>query len=162
VVVTVRERSPVAQVGAAGSAELVDGSGRVLGPAPVGAVLPAIELGVAPGATPGSAPAAGAPGSGVTAAYRPGLRVAAALPAALVPRVVAVVVGADGALGLRLSGGSTAILGDATDLGAKLEAVLTMVTRVQVRTATIDASVPTAPVLTAGGGVATFSTHTGG
>jgi cell division protein FtsQ len=180
VVVTVTERRPVAEIGAP-AVELVDATGRVVAPAPVGTALPRIEFGTvsgpgdasatgggpaaggpAAGGPAGGTPIPGGPGTQLPAGYRPGVTVAAALPGALASKVVAVVVLGGGAVGLRLSGGASAILGDPTDLGPKLEAVLTLVERVQIGTGTIDATVPTAPVLTPGRQIATFSTQTGG
>lgn len=161
VTVAVVERVPVALVGAPGSAELVDASGRVLGPAPAATALPAVSVDPRPGAAPPAPPTAD-PGTSLPAGYRPALAVAAALPAALVPRTTGVVVGADGTIRLGLAGGAAAVIGDTTDLGSKLEAVLTLVERVRIGTGTIDATVPSAPVLTGGGEMATFSTRTGG
>lgn len=142
VTVDVVERTPVASVG---DGQLVDASGRVLGPAPVATVLPAVSL--------AASPAAPIPVAGGTlpAAYRPGLVVAAALPSELVPKVLGIVVDGDATVRLRLTGGAGAVLGDTSELASKLEAVLTLAERVRIGSSTIDATVPTAPVLTQGG-----------
>jgi cell division protein FtsQ len=141
VVVDVVERTPVASVG---DGLLVDASGRVLGAAPPSTALPAVTLA---GGRAAAVPAAGAT---LPPAYRPGLVVASALPAPLVPKVVAVLVAPDGTVRLGLAGGAGAILGDTGELSSKLEAVLTLVERVRIGSGTIDATVPTAPVLTQG------------
>jgi cell division protein FtsQ len=158
VTVTISERTPVATVAAGGGAVLVDGTGRVLAPAPAGLPLPAVQLDPGP---PGPVPAA-TPGSVLDPRYRPGLDVAAALPPLLGSRVLTVAVEGDGTVRLRLVGGTVALLGDATDVPAKLEAVATLVQRVRLGAATIDATVPNEPVLTGGAQIATFSTQTGG
>jgi len=151
VTVSVAERVPVAVIGPVGDIALVDASGRVLAQAPLGAPLPEVELEAAPG-TSGSVggPAPGLPGSDVAPGYLPGLAAAATMPPALVPRILAIVVGTDGTLTLRLSGGASAVLGDSTQLAQKLIAVLTLVERVRIGTKTIDATVPALPVLRSG------------
>ena len=151
VTVAVSERVPVAVIGPVGDIGLVDVSGRVLAQAPLGAHLPEVELEAAPG-TAGSVggPAPGPPGSDVAPGYLAGLAAAAAMPPALVPRILAIMVGINGDLTLRLSGGSIAELGDGTQLEQKLIAVLTLVERVRIGTKTIDATVPALPVLRSG------------
>ena len=154
VIVTVTERVPAAIV----VSDLVDASGRVLSPAP--AFAPLVPVRVDTGAT---APAVPPPGQGVPAIYRPGLAVAASMPAALRARVAAVLVRPDGTVRLALTSGTSALLGGTGDLGAKYEALLTILERVLVGRAPIDVSVPSAPVLlTSPAAAATVSTHTGG
>jgi len=151
VTISVAERVPVAVVGPVGDIGLVDVSGRVLAQAPMGARLPEVELDSVPGRV-GSVggPAPGPPGSDIAPGYQPGLAAAAAMPPALVSRTLAIVVGTDGSLTLRLSSGATALLGDGTQLAQKLIAVLTLVERVRIGTDTIDVTVPALPVLRAG------------
>jgi cell division protein FtsQ len=154
VIVTVTERVPAAIV----VSDLVDASGRVLSPAP--AFAPLVPVRVDTGAT---APVVPPPGEPVPGIYRPGLAVAAAMPAAVRTRVTAVLVRPDGTVRLALTTGTSALLGDTGDLAAKFEALLTILERVQVGRAPIDVSVPTAPVLlTSPAAAATVSTHTGG
>jgi len=165
--ITVRERSPVAiaaapadRAGAGPSGPdaataapaastraatvLVDGSGRALGPAPSGTALPVIEVDPRGGAA-ASLPR---PGTAVGPAYRPGLTVAAALPRALIGRVVTIAVGADGGVRLALAGGASAIIAAPTDLGPKLGALTTILDQTKSVSGTIDVRVPAAPVLT--------------
>lgn len=158
--VTVTERVAVAQISTTAGAVLVDGSGRLLAEAPAATALPVLSLAgaIAPAPslhTPALAPAASpasstALGSFLGAPFHPGVLVAAALPPALVPRVLGIVIGAGGRVRLELSGGASAKLGEPSDLARKLEAVLTLVERVRIGSETIDATVPNFPVLTAG------------
>jgi hypothetical protein len=84
----------------------------------------------------------------VAPAVLDGLSVAGALPAALRPRVAAVRVAATG-VELTLLPRGIARLGDARDLAAKLDAVLTVLERASVANlAVLDVRVPSAPVLT--------------
>jgi len=154
VIVTVTERVPVAVV----VSDLVDVSGRVLSPAPAFATLLPVRIGAG-----AKAPALPPPGATIPAVYRPGVQVVATMPAALRPRVQAVLVRPDGTVRLALSNGTSALLGDTTDLAAKFEALLTILERVDVGRAPVDVSVPSAPVLlTSPAAAATVSTHTGG
>jgi cell division protein FtsQ len=155
--ITVTERVPVGVVGAPGYQMLVDGSGRILGPAPLTSDLPVVEVEASRGGD--TVPPAG---GSLVAAYGPALATAAAFPPALVPRVVTVVAEPGGTVLLDLAGGASAELGPPTQLASKLIAVLTLVEKVNLGTSRIDATVPSAPVLTDGSGVATFSTLTGG
>jgi cell division protein FtsQ len=139
VIVTVTERVPAAVI----AGMLVDASGRVLSVAPSFAAL--VPVGADRGTTPPPVPR---PGGEVAAVYRPGLMVATAIPPALRPAVGAVLGGAGGVVRLTLTEGASALLGDTTALGQKLEAVLTVVDRVRIGHGTIDARVPSAPVLT--------------
>ncbi len=118
---------------------LVDASGRVLSVAPSFAAL--VPVGADRGTTPPPVPR---PGGEVAAVYQPGLMVATAIPPALRPAVGAVLVGAGGVVRLTLTSGASALLGDTTALGQKLEAVLTVVDRVRIGHGTIDARVPAA------------------
>jgi len=154
VIVTVTERVPVAVV----VTDLVDASGRVLSPAP--AFAPLLPVRIDTGAT---APPVPPPGATIPGVYRPGVDVAASMPAALRARVAAVLVRPDGTVRLALTAGTSALLGDGSNLAAKFEALLTILERVQVGRAPIDVSVPSAPVLlTSPAAAATVSTHTGG
>jgi cell division protein FtsQ len=139
VIVTVTERVPAAVIGGM----LVDATGRVLSVAPGFAPLVpvAADRGLAQPVLP-------PPGGQVPAAFRAGLVVATAIPPALRPHVGEVLVGPGGAVRLTLAGGASALLGDTSDLGQKLEVVLTLVDRVRIGTRTIDTRVPSAPVLT--------------
>jgi cell division protein FtsQ len=139
VIVTLTERTPAAVVGGM----LVDATGRVLSVAPGFAPLVpvAADRGLAQPVLP-------PPGGQLPAAFRPGLVVATAIPPALRPRVGEVLVGPGGTVRLTLAGGASALLGDTSDLGQKLEVVLTLVDRVRIGTGTVDARVPSAPVLT--------------
>jgi len=74
-----------------------------------------------------------------------------------------VLVRPDGTVRLALTNGSSALLGDSSNLAAKFEALLTILERVQVGRSPVDVSVPSAPVLlTSPAAAATVSTHTGG
>jgi cell division protein FtsQ len=139
VTVIVTERVPLGSVARpGGGVAVVDASGRVLAwqsSAPPGLVL------VAP-VTPGL------PGTVLNRAAGPALRVAAALPAALVGRVVTVTADAVGSVTLDLGGGVTAKLGSTTALEAKFTAVATVLAGVHVSgPAVIDVSIPDEPTV---------------
>ena len=138
VIVTVTERAPVAVIGGM----FVDASGRVLSTAPGFAPLLAVRIDL--GAT---APAPPAPGGTVAPVYRPGVEVVTGLPAALRPHVGVVFVRQDGTVRLGLVGGASAVLGDTSALPEKFAAVLTLLDRVRIGSATIDVTVPSSPVL---------------
>ncbi|HXX91965.1 MAG TPA: FtsQ-type POTRA domain-containing protein [Acidimicrobiales bacterium] len=146
VTVTVVERVPVAAVDRRGGVALVDASGRVLAwpaAAPAGLPLLAAPVGV------------GRPGSTLGAGARPGLTVAAALPPALARRVQGVDVGRDGTVTLDLGSGLRAELGAPSTLGAKLEALASVLAGAQPHgPALIDVTVPDEPLVGAAPGPA--------
>jgi cell division protein FtsQ len=138
--IAIVERVPVASVGAAGGGwALADRTGRVLAKH----AAPARDLPQITGGAP-----AGPPGSFVAVPVRNALVAAAAMPAALRPRAPVVAVGADG-VELRLKPAGVAKLGSIDRLEAKLDAVLTVLERADVKNlAVLDVRVPSAPVLT--------------
>lgn len=137
VVVTVVERTPVAALARPGGIALVDGTGRVLAwttVAPPGVVALAAPV------------AAGTPGTRLAAADRPGLLVAATIPAVLVGRVRSVAVDDAGQVRLDLGGGLSALLGTADDLPAKWESLASVLAGANPTGAlVIDVSVPGSP-----------------
>lgn len=140
VTVTVTERVPAAVVEQAGHGdELIDASGRVLGPvagAPAGLVVLNVPV------------AAGAPGTGLGAAARPGLAVVALLPASLRPEVARVDVSANGEVTLALTNNVGVTLGRAVELPAKFEALVSVLVDVAPRAPdVIDVTVPGAPAV---------------
>lgn len=144
IAVVVTERVPVAQLAEpAGRWALVDGSGRIL--AVTGARRPGlVQLSVRD--------PAGAPGTRLRPADTPALAVAAALPALPAPRlaqVTAVVPQGGGAVTLSLVGGVAVVLGPPTELAAKLAALTTVLSQVDMSgVRTIDLRVPGQPALT--------------
>lgn len=134
------ERTPIAVTrDDAGDWALVDRTGRVLERAaapPPG--LPVVE----------GVPAAGVPGSRLSAVATDTLEVAAQLPPGLAPRVVAVALGSAG-VELRLRPQGVVLVGTAEGAGDKLQAAHTVLGAVDGRTvATLDVRVPNTPVLT--------------
>lgn len=144
VTVTVEERSPLAVVDLAEGAVIIDHAGRQLQVlAAAGPEMPRL-VGVL---------ASGVPGEQVDALGRPALDVLAAAPDVLAASLVAVRTAADGSLSctLRAPRGATveAVLGEPTQLEAKVVALATLAARTDLSTtARIDVRVPTAPVLT--------------
>lgn len=134
------ERVPAAAVAAAdGTWVAVDGEGQVL------ALLeeePA-DLPVVEGAT--VAPEVGA---AVPEDAREAFAVAAVIPEAARPLVDAVVIGADGAVTVRLAAGGTVTFGSVEDLPAKGVALASVLDAIDPCIATLDLSVASAPVLT--------------
>lgn len=149
--VAVRERRPVARLGAGDGAVVVDRDGRVLAPAAALApdeVVPLV-VGVEVAGAPGEPAATDARGR-----VRPGLaralEVAERLPAALGSPVDAVIVD-DGAVDLELGVGR-ARLGARGDVDDQLVALATVLARVDLRcVAVIDVRVPSAPSVTRDG-----------
>lgn len=142
VVMTVRERTPVTALPAAGGAwALADASGRVLawGPPPVD--LPTLlGLPLAPAA--GEVLPAGAGGA---------LRVASSLPTELRGRVVSVTVLEGGDLELGLAPRGVARFGPVDQLEEKLVSLTTVLDRVDLaRLAVVDVRVPSAPTVVRG------------
>lgn len=136
----VKERVATATLpGENGQWVLVDDGGRILEALPQRpAEVPAVT-GLAP---------AGAPGSSVGAAAVGSLQVAASLPAEVRPRV-AEVVAVGGEVELKLLPLGTVRLGPPDLLRAKMEALATMITKVDLRRLQVlDLRVPSAPVLT--------------
>ena len=147
-VVSVVERTPVAQVADGPRWALLDGTGRVL--AVGSARIPGLVVVTWSGAVP-------APGSRVPVPVRAPLQVAAGLraftiagPAVPAP-VVSVAAGAGGGVALDLADGAVVDLGAPADLTAKLTALATLESEVDLSgVKTIDLRVPGQPVLTRG------------
>ena len=139
--ITLTERVPSAVVpGSQGTWALVDRSGQVLGPV----LVPLAGLPVLAGLPP-----AGAPGSALGQGAERVLDVAVALTPALLARVAAVQPSPNGGVDLALRAGGIARLGGLDQLGEKLLAVDTVLSRVDVHNlAVLDVRVPGSPVLT--------------
>ena len=140
--ISITERHAVAVVAAAGGGvDAVDGTGRVL--AAGAQTFPGLPLvsGVAP---------AGPPGAAADPTAQPGLAVAEALGADLISRVAQIAVDADATITIHLAGEGPVIeLGPIDQLADKLQALKTILTRVDLRgVKTVDVRVPQAPVLT--------------
>ncbi len=136
--VTVTERVPIGAVlRPGGGAAVVDATGRVLAwdpSAPPGLVL---SLPTAPGA----------PGTALAPADRPGVAVAAALPASVAGRVREVAVDG-GQVRLDLGGGLSALLGSPDELSAKLAALASVLEEARPRgPAVIDLTLPDQPAV---------------
>ena len=147
-VVTVDERTPVAQVADGPRWALVDGAGRVL------AVESARATGLVVLAWSGAVPGTGAELAGRA---RAPLAVASRLRAftetgPTVPApVVSVAAGAGGGVALDLAGGAVVDLGPPADLTSKLTALATLESEVDLSgVKSIDLRVPGQPVLTRG------------
>jgi len=141
VVVQVRERTAVAVVarGASGGFALVDGTGRVL------EWVASAPAGVVTVVTTGHA---GAPGSTLDGRAAGGLAVAAACEEALPGRVHQVTVAGDGSVTIDLGGGVSAELGPATDVGAKLAALASVLSAAApTGPSVIDVRVPAEPTV---------------
>ncbi len=140
--IEVVERTPVAKVaGKAGVTELVDATGRVLGPAG-GERLPVMNGFTAP-----------VPGRRLRSSARPALTVAGSLPSSLEPNAAAPNSGVTGITVLpgsevKLTWGSTlqVLLGPPIELGAKYDALATLVTEADLKGMTrVDLTLPSQP-----------------
>lgn len=141
IAIWVTERSPFAILRGMGREALIDGTVRVLGPVPSGSTLPVFNLGKA------ELPDAGA---FVTSPHAVSLR--DDYEALLAARVVPASLGFDkfGGLVATMSDGTEILLGDDTDLNAKLrliDPILAQVVRSQRRVAAVDLRAPSTPVL---------------
>jgi cell division protein FtsQ len=147
-VVTVVERTPVAQVADGSRWAVLDGTGRVL--AVANARAPGLIVLTWTGAVPG-------PGARMAAQARAPLAVASGLTALTRPGpgvpapVVSLAVGAGGGVALDLAGGAVVDLGPPADLTSKLTALATLESEVDLSgVKTIDLRVAGQPVLTRG------------
>ncbi len=137
--ISVVERGPSVAIGAGSRFALVDDHGR--------------QLEVVDQRPDGFLPVVGIEGSGVPGEPAPTETLAVialidAMPATVVDQVEAVVFDADG-LGLDLVQGGRVVLGDGTELGAKIQSFETMLARVDLQCLeAIDVRVPAAPTLT--------------
>lgn len=141
--IDVVERIPVAAlaIAPAGPYAICDVSGRVLEIVP--SRPPSLPLVVPRIATPVPA----APGDFVSAADRPELQAAAAMPESLVADVTDVAADSDGVV-VNLADHLVAILGSASDLAEKYVALATVIAHGDLATvAAVDLRVATAPVL---------------
>jgi cell division septal protein FtsQ len=140
--IVVTERVPVAAVadGADGFA-LLDADGHVLQTSPTPPSGFVLIDGV---------PAPGAAGSVLDPSAADGLRIGAAIPTSLVPKIASVAATPAG-VDLRIAQGGVAHLGDASDLDAKFVAVATILADADPSNlCTVDVRVPSAPSLTRG------------
>ncbi len=138
--ITVTERTAVAAVAGIDGLVLVDGTGRILGPAG-GQVLPRLELGLH----------AGAPGSFLAPGVRPAAAVAASLPPAFKAQVATISL-EHGQLRLGLTTPVSFILGSSDDLEAKFEAVAAVIAHAQLYAGDeVDVTVPQSVVIRHGG-----------
>lgn len=133
------ERRPVAVVaGKLGSFELVDLTGRRLGPARPSQSLPRIEYTASTGGPPTAR-------GQVSGAAEPGLLVAATLPTAFAWQVAVIQVSAVGWVALHLDTPITFQLGPASDLLAKYEDIAAVIARTTLHAGdVVDVSVPQA------------------
>lgn len=171
--ITVGERRAVAVVGPPTSPVLVDGTGRVLGPAATPAGLPQLPGAPAAPAAGGWLPGTGGPGGGTTLTGV-ALDVAAALPPAVASQVASVNVGPGGGVTLALTDRVTTVaLGPvapappgsaaAASLARQGRALAAVAASVDLRTvARIDVTVPDHPALTPVQPAATVSTTSRG
>lgn len=140
--VDIVERLPVAKVAlsALDMKMLVDGTGRVLGPAAAESDLPLL-VGI------GEVPR---PGRSLDSRALPLVAVAGAVPGSLMGRLTGVAAGPDGrGVELRLRPSGVARLGGPEDIERKLAAVLAVLGQVDTnRMAMLDVRVPASPVLT--------------
>jgi len=122
-----------------GGVAVVDAAGRVLAwsrTSPAGLVALSAPI------------SAGAPGTTLGGAARPGLDLVSALPPALAGRVHAVRVGARGDLSIDLGNGVGALLGPDANVGAKLEALASVLAGAPPKGPEwIDVSVPDEPTV---------------
>jgi cell division protein FtsQ len=137
------ERTPVAVVaGKLGALDLVDVTGRRLGPARPGQSLPRIEYTAPQG--DGSLPR-----DQVSGAAEPGLIVAASLPTAFAWQVSTIQVSPVGWVTLHLDQPVTFLLGPASNLRAKYEDVAAVIARTTLHAGdVVDVSVPQAMTVT--------------
>ena len=139
-VVTVTDRRAVAQVGVGKSWAQVDATGRILS---VGSVRRSGEPALDGSAGPAQ------PGATVGPAVRGELAVAIALPAALETSVVSIGSDSGGGVTLTLSGGALVELGQPDQLGAKVAALRTVLSEVDMTGVhSLDLRVPGQPALT--------------
>src|SRR3984957_4662624 len=138
VTVTITERSPVATVARGTEVALVDDTGRVLAWDASASGLP--ELGAS-----GPAPE---PGVALAARYGPGLTALRSVPPLLRSDLLSVKVASGGTVMLGLVGNVTVVLGPATDLAAKYEALASVLAGAPAAgTEVIDVTVPSAPLV---------------
>ena len=143
ITIEVAERGPIAAVPATGGYALVDDRGRQL---EIVDRRPDEHLPVS------GVSASGVAGETVGPEVAPVLSVVRSLPVGFADRVVGIRVEASGVV-LDLVGGGAVVLGDDRELGAKYQAIDTMLTRVELAClATVDVRVPAAPTLTRTGG----------
>ena len=141
--VAVTERKAVAVVfGPNGATELVDVTGRRLGPPALGQVLPRLEYAPPPGQPAGASPT-------IASSATPGLIVAATLPAAFRSQVAVVQVNRVGWVTLHLDTPVSFVLGPASDLSQKYEDVASVIARTTLHIGdVVDVSVPQAMTVT--------------
>ncbi|MEM7273473.1 MAG: FtsQ-type POTRA domain-containing protein [Actinomycetota bacterium] len=139
IVITIEERPPIAALPAGGGFALVDEHGRqleIVDRRPDG-FLPIVGV-----------DASGTAGEPIPEGALPVLTVLGVLPPELQEQFLAIEV-ADGHLYLELVVGGRVDLGDGVDLGPKIQAMETLLARVDLRCLdTIDVRVPEAPVVT--------------
>ena len=146
-IAVVERRALAGFVGADGRLTLADGEGRVLGVVPADEVDPALVVITGPEPP-------GLPGATVGGPARAPLEVARALPPEVAGRVGEVAVEDDGTITLLLDAvdrvaGPRVVLGDELGLAEKVEALATILARVDLAgVASIDLQVPSAPALT--------------
>ncbi len=137
VTISIKERHAVAEVSSGpGTWELVDATGRRLGPPGRGEALPRLTFATPPGETY-------APGLALPAAAVPGLVVASTLPPAFASQVSVVQVASDGWVTLRLVSPVSFVLGPANDLYQKYEDVASVIARATLHVGdVVDVSIP--------------------
>jgi cell division protein FtsQ len=142
VTIAVTERTAVAEVlGPRGTIELVDVTGRRLGPAAPHEVLPHLQYAPAPGEVPSA--------TTLSSTAVPGLLVAATLPPAFAAQVAVIQVNASGWVTLHLTTPVSFVLGPASNLGAKYEDVAAVIARTTLHVGdVVDVSVPQAMTVT--------------
>jgi cell division protein FtsQ len=146
-------RQPVAAAPAGDRWAVLDRDGHVLAWATSPPTLPLVILPAAPGP----------PGSVVPAAALPLLAAATAMPASIAPSVRSLTYGPAGSIVLRMHDPLVVVLGSDSDLHQKFDSLSILLADVPTRgIATMDVSVPSAPVLTPIGSRHTVHRNGGG